>query len=91
MAYQKIASDARCKANSVDALRKGIDSLRQELRDSDEKECLEKAITHRTNFGYIHRALIDNEQLQIILMDQVMAALYHEHVRNDILHIDATG
>ncbi len=69
----------------------GIDSLKQEHRDSDEKECLEKAMTHRTNFGCIHSALIDKEQLQIILMDQVMAALYHEHVRNDILYIDATG
>ena len=91
MAYQKIASDARCKANSIDSLRRDVDNLTEEFKELDEKECLEKAQTHRTDFGYIHKALIDKDRLEIILIDQVMAALYRENVKNDIIYIDATG
>ncbi len=32
-----------------------------------------------------------NNELGIPLMDQPMTTLYHEHVKNDILYIDATG
>ena len=65
--------------------------MTEEFKQLDEKECLEKAQTHRTELGYIHKALINKDRLEIILIDQVMTALYHENVKNNIIYIDATG
>ncbi len=51
----------------------------------------QKAQTHWTDFGYIHKGLIDKDRLEIILIDKVIAAIYHENIKNDIIRIVATG
>ena len=90
-AYQKIASLARQAANSCEAVREQVLSLQESMRQMDEEESVKLGWTFRTEFGYIQKPIINPDNLQIILMDQIMTMLYHEHVCNDVLYIDATG
>ena len=90
-AYQQIASLARRAARSCETLRENILSLRESLRYKDEEESMRLRWTFRTEFGYIQKPIINPDNVQIILLDQIMTMLYHEHVRNDVLYIDATG
>ena len=89
--YQKIASLARQAAKSCETLREKVLSLQETLRQMDEEESIKLKWTFRTEFGYIQKPIVNPDNLQIILMDQIMAMLYHEHVCNDVLYIDATG
>ena len=66
-------------------------SLQETLRQMDEEESIKLKLTFRTESGYIQKPIVNPNNLQIILIDQIMALLYHEHVCNDVLYIDATG
>lgn len=47
--------------------------------------------TFRTEFGFIQRPSITKSELSVTLIDQPMTMFYHEHAKDDILFIDATG
>ena len=90
-AYQQAASTSRQAANSYSALKEKILHFKDRLAREDEEESIRLQWTFRTEFGYIQKPVINPDTLQVVLMDQIMAMLYHEHIKNDVLYIDATG
>ena len=57
----------------------------------DGQESIRAGHVFRREFGYVHQANFSHDSIEIILIDELMAKLYHEHVRDNILYIDATG
>eukprot|EP00112_Aurelia_sp_Birch-Aquarium-sp1_P025368 Seg840.9 transcript_id=Seg840.9/GoldUCD/mRNA.D3Y31 product="hypothetical protein" protein_id=Seg840.9/GoldUCD/D3Y31 len=89
-AYQQAASTARQASNSYSALKEKIQSLKNRLAKEDEEESLRLQWTFRTEFGYIQKPVATQpDTLQVVLLDQIMAMSYHEHVKKDVLYIDA--
>ena len=90
-AFEKLAFKARKEASSIEVLRDKIMQLQKQLAATDEEESIIAGHVFRHEFGYMHKANFSQNNIEIILLDEPMATLYHEHVRNDILYIDATG
>ncbi len=67
-------------------MHKGLVIANSIFPDSDELLSFSAA-----NFVYIHKALVDQDLFEIILIDLVMTPLYDENVKNDIIYINATG
>ena len=89
--YQQAASTASQAANSYSALKEKILNLKDRLAREDKEESISLQWTFRTEFGWIQKPVINPGALQVVLMDQIMAMLSHEHITNDVLYIDATG
>ena len=88
---EKLAYKARQEASSVENVRQKVVELQKQIAAMDEEECIKAGHVFHREFGYIHKATFSHNSIQIILIDEPMATLYHEHVRNDILYIDPTG
>ena len=88
---KKLAYKARQEASSVENVRQKVVELQKQIAAMDEEECIKEGHVFRRELGYMHKATFSHNSIQIILIDEPMATLYHEHVRNDMLYIDATG
>ena len=56
-----------------------------------EQQAVNQCNVFKNYFGYIQRHIFSDHEISILLIDQPMVMLYHGHVKQYTLHIDATG
>ena len=89
--YQQLAAKSRKEADSVEDISRGVSQLHGELKKLDEEQAIKQGATFRNNFGCIQGPIVTNDEISIVMLDQPMAMLYHEHIRNNSLFIDGSG